>query len=64
MRWVPPNNPGCRREGTVTACVKIYSGTTLYTRYPNLFVFLCLFGVLVIDGTHYFAQMDRSRLSL
>ncbi len=56
-------NPARRREGTVTAPVNIYSDTTLYTRFPNLFVLLCLLGLLSIGGNHYVARIDRSRFS-
>jgi apolipoprotein N-acyltransferase len=42
------SNPSRRSEGTSTASVKIYAGTSLYARYPNLFVFLCIFGILVV----------------
>lgn len=33
-------------EGAVTAGVPIYTGRTLYARFPGLFPFLCLVGVL------------------
>ena len=41
-------NQSRRSEGTITASVKIYTGKPLYVRYPNLFVLLCLVGILVV----------------
>lgn len=51
-------NPGRGREGTVTAPVNIYPGTTLYTRFPNLFMLVCLLGLMGLGGIHYFAQRE------
>ena len=49
-----------RSEGTITTSVKIYTGTPLYARYPNLFVFLCLLGLLVL-GISYAKTTRRGR---
>ena len=40
------STPSRRSEGTITASVNLYSGTTLYACYPNLFVLFCLLGAL------------------
>lgn len=52
-----------RSEGAITASVKIYSGTTLHARYPNLFLVLCMVGLLVVGGVHVLNHPTRTRTS-